>query len=113
MGFLIGMLLGCGSDPAPEEKEEEKKSLSCLDACWLHFKDPRTSPVVVRHYFDVYAWPKYEECIKTAFAKSETPFEALCRENAVGTCNLYCMDALQKDPRILNELKQYEPGKIQ
>ena len=117
MIFLIGMLMGCGSEPALDEEElpeeEKKRGISCLDACWIHFKDPRTSPVVVRHFFDIYAWPKYEECIKTAFAQSQTPFEAQCREKAVGTCNLYCMDSYHKDKRIENGLKQYESGKIQ
>ena len=116
MIFLIGVLLGCGSEPTleeEEEKKEEEKGISCLDACWIHFKDPRTSPVVVRHYFDIYAWPKYEECIKNAFSLSQTPFEAQCREKAVGTCNLYCMDAFNKDKRVQNALKQYDPGKIQ
>ena len=97
---MIGIFLlwSCSSPPPDdEEKEDKKKGISCLDACWKHFKDPRTSPVVVRQYFDIYAWPKYEDCIKTAFEQAQTPFEAQCREVAVGTCNLYCMDAFQNN----------------
>jgi hypothetical protein len=101
----IGLLiLGCGSEPPPQEAEEEvKKKISCLDACWLHFKDPRTSPIEVREYFDIYSWPKYEDCIQTALAMNQTPFEANCRVLAVGNCNLYCLEESNKNGKMFED----------
>ena len=46
--WIYTILLGCGSEPPPEEEVVEEPRITCLDACWLHFKDPRTSPKEVR-----------------------------------------------------------------
>jgi hypothetical protein len=101
----IGLLiLGCGSEPPPQEEVKVKKTkISCLDACWLHFKDPRTSPIEVREYFDIYSWPKYEDCIQTAFELNQTPFEANCRVLAVGNCNLYCLEESNKNGKMFED----------
>ena len=111
---MIGLfLLWSCSNPPEEEKKEEDKGISCLDACWKHFKDPRTSPVVIRDYFEIHAWPKYEECVKTAFSQAQTPFEAQCREMAVGRCNAHCMSHFQTSKHLQDALKNYVPDKIQ
>ena len=104
--WLHTFLIGCGSEPPPPEEEVgEEPKITCLDACWLHFKDPRTSPKEVREYFDIYSWPKYEDCIKTALEMNQTPFEANCRVLAVGNCNLYCLEEQNKNGDMF---KDYE-----
>ena len=101
---LVWFIFACGSSPEPteEKKKVEQPKITCLDACWLHFKDPRTSPVAVREYFDIYSWPKYEECIRTAFMQNQTPFEANCRIQAVGNCNLYCLEEQNKNGKMFD-----------
>ena len=101
-GLIFLLYTACSSSkPAAEEEKEQKevepKGPSCEDACWMHFKDPRTSPIPVRIYFDTYSWPKYQECLQKAIESSQTPFEMLCRETAIGTCNLYCLQELNKN----------------